>query len=135
MASGSKRREHNRITMKSNYKTGWRSSVQKRKQRKFRANAPKHVKGKFLSAPLDKELREEHNTRSARIRSGDTVEILRGSFKGDVGEVERVDVKRTRIYIRGVERIGKGGQKIPLSVAPSNVRITKLVNDKKRFDK
>ena len=121
--------------MKSNYKTGWKRSEQKRKQRKFRANAPHHIKGKFLSAPLTKELREEHNTRSARIRTGDTVEVMRGSFKGEEGEVESVDLKKARIYVRGIERVGKGGQKIPLSLAASNVRIVQLVKDNKRFNK
>ena len=133
MACGSKRRKHNRITMKSNYKTGWKRSVQPRKQRKFRANAPKHQQGKFLSAPLSKDLREELKTRTARVRTGDTVEIMRGSFKGESGEVESVKSKEAKLIIRGVERIGKGGQKIPLAVPASNVRITQVVKDKKRF--
>lgn len=121
--------------MKSNYKKGWKRSSQKRKQRKYRANAPKHQKGKFLAAPLSPELREEHNTRSIRVRAGDTVEVLRGSSKGESGEVERVNVKKSTIIVRGVERVGKGGQKIPLALQASNVRIVSLVNDKKRFKK
>jgi large subunit ribosomal protein L24 len=119
--------------MKAKYKPQWRSSSQKRKQNKFRFNAPHHQKGKFLGAALDKELREEHKTRSARVRTGDTVEVMRGTFKGSSGQVESIDIKKSKIYVRGVERIGKGGQKIPLAVAASNVRITQLVKDKKRF--
>lgn len=121
--------------MKSNYKRGWKHSSQKRKQRKYRANAPKHIQGKFLRAPLSKELREEHKTRSARIRSGDTVEVMRGSFTGETGEVERVDLKTAKVYVHGVERVGKGGQKIPLPTQASNLRIVSLVQEKERFNK
>lgn len=119
--------------MNSNYNTGWKRSSQKRKQRKYRANAPKHQSGKFLNAPLSEDLREEHETRSARVRTGDTVEVLRGSFKEESGEVERVDPENAKLYIRGVERVGKGGQKQPIPVPASNCRITKLVEDERRF--
>ena len=46
------------IGMKTEWSPGWKSSVQPRKQRKYRMNAPLHVKRKFMSAKLDKTLRE-----------------------------------------------------------------------------
>ncbi|MBS1194889.1 MAG: ribosomal protein L24p/L26e, archaeal/eukaryotic, partial [Methanomicrobia archaeon] len=46
-------------------------SIQPRKQRKARYTAPLHIKGKFLSATLSKELREQYKRRSLRVVKGD----------------------------------------------------------------
>jgi large subunit ribosomal protein L24 len=121
--------------MKHTFKSTWNSSVQPRKQRKYKANAPKHIKGKFLSAPLAKDLQKEHNTRSLRVRVGDEVEVLRGSFKGDDGKVERVDTKNSKLYIHGVERVSPTGSKTLVPIPASNVRITQLEEDAKRVNK
>lgn len=119
--------------MKSGFSTSWKKSVQPRKQRKYVANAPLHVKGKFLSAHLSKELREKHQTRSIRVRSGDKVKVLRGQFKGKEGEVEMVSVKYTKLYIQGVETVKGAGGKIKYPIHPSNVLITSLKADTRRF--
>lgn len=121
--------------MKHTFKSSWKKSTQVRKQRKYRANAPKHIKGKFLSAPLAKDLREKHNTRSLRVRAGDEVEVLRGSFKGDSGKVERVDAKHAKIYVSGIERVSPSGSKNMVAIAASNVRIISLEEDTKRVNK
>lgn len=121
--------------MKHTFKSTWKSSVQARKQRKYKANAPKHIKGKFLSAPLAKDLQKEHNTRSLRVRVGDEVEVLRGNFKAESGKVERVDVKNSKVYISGVERVSPSGSKTMIPIAASNVRITQLEEDSKRVNK
>ena len=41
------------------------ASSQPRKQRKARYNASLHARGKFLNAPLSKELRQKYGTRRA----------------------------------------------------------------------
>ena len=56
------------------------SSIQPRKQRKFRYNAPLHIRGAFLHAPLAADLREKYGKRSFRVVTGDTVKVLRGEF-------------------------------------------------------
>jgi large subunit ribosomal protein L24 len=38
----------------------------------------------------------------AHVRKGDTVFVRSGSSKGQTGEVVRVDVKHSRVYIKGV---------------------------------
>ncbi|MBL8886324.1 MAG: 50S ribosomal protein L24 [Phycisphaerales bacterium] len=38
----------------------------------------------------------------AHVRKGDTVFVRSGSAKGQTGEVVRVDVKHSRVYIKGV---------------------------------
>ena len=80
--------------MKSVFSKSWKSSVQPRKQRKYVYNAPAHVKGVFLSAPLSKSLRAEFGTRSVRVVKGDKVKVLRGKFAGVSGDVLRVDAKK-----------------------------------------
>ena len=119
--------------MKSKFSIKWLSSIQPRKQRKFRANAPLHIKGSFLSAKLSKELQTKQKTRSARVRTGDKVKILRGQFKGKTGAVDTVDVKKERIYVAGAEIIKKEGGKVPYPINASNVIITSLSQDKRRF--
>lgn len=120
--------------MKSAFSIEWLKSLQPRKQRKFRQNAPLHIKGKFLSAKLSKELQKKHNTRSIRVRTGDKVTIMRGQFKGKTGPVERVDPQRERVYVKGAELSKKEGGKVPYPIHPSNLLITTPVtDDKKRF--
>lgn len=119
--------------MKSAFATTWKSSVQRRKQRKYQHNAPAHVKGKFLSAHLSKELKEKHNTRSARVKTGDKVKIIRGSMKGQEGKVEHVDVTNTLVYIEKVDKTKHDGSKTQIGISPSNLVITELdLSDKKR---
>ncbi|MCD6275005.1 MAG: 50S ribosomal protein L24, partial [Candidatus Aenigmarchaeota archaeon] len=50
--------------MKQLFSKSWVKSKQPRKQRKYRHNAPKHIRQKFMHANLSKELREKYNRRS-----------------------------------------------------------------------
>ncbi len=120
--------------MKVGFATTWKASVQTRKQRKYRYNAPYHIKGKFLSAQLSKELREKHKMRSLRVRTGDKVKVMRGQFRGKTGKVESVDIQGTKLYLDKLEVIKQDGSKAKHPVDPSNVMITELnMNDKKRM--
>lgn len=118
--------------MKSAYSTEWGTSKQRRKQRKYQYNAPYHVRSRFLHVHLDSTLRKKHETRSIRIRKGDTVKVLRGQFKGTVGKVDRVDMHKVKVYVNGVDRPKRDGSKSLLPLHPSNLMITSLVSDKMR---
>jgi large subunit ribosomal protein L24 len=108
-------------------------SKQPRKQRKERFTAPLHKRQKYMHALLSKELREKHKRRSAQVKSGDTVKVMRGSHADVVGEVEEVDLKTFKIKIAGVSVFRADGTEVPKPVHPSNVMITKLVlKDEKR---
>ena len=63
--------------MKAKFSKKWKSSKQPRKQRKYRAEAPLHVKHKLVSANLSKELRKKYGRRSFPLRKGDTVLVKR----------------------------------------------------------
>ena len=120
--------------MKSEFNKSWKSSEQPRKQVKFRANAPNHVKRTFMGATLDKSLREKYGRRNIEVRKGDEVKIMRGKFKGKQGKVGVVDVKRTRIQVDGVQRTKQGGEKLETWFHPSKIKIIILnVEDKKRL--
>ena len=122
------------IIMKKDFSDKWIRSKQPRKQRKYSHNAPLHIRGKFMSAHLSKELIKKYNRRSIRLRKGDKVTILRGQFKKKAGRIERVDLKKTKVYIAGVEMVKKDGTKVFYPIHPSNLVITDLnLDDKKRM--
>ena len=119
--------------MKKKFSTQWKSSTQRRKQRKYRYNAPLHIKHKFMAAHLSKELMKKYNTRSIPLREGDTVKVVRGNFKNHVGKIERIFLKKTKVYIEGAQLVKKGGVKSFYPIVPSNVIITNLnLEDKRR---
>ena len=120
--------------MKSEFSKTWNSSNQPRKQIKFRANAPNHIKRTFMGATLEKSLREKYGRRSIEVRKGDEVKIMRGNFKGKQGKVGTVDIKRTRIQVDGIQRTKQGGEKLETWFNPSKIKIIILnADDKKRL--
>ena len=119
--------------MKKKFSKHWKSSKQPKKQRKYRYNAPLHIKQKFVHVHLSKELIKKHKTRNLGLKKGDKVKVLRGQFKKHTGSVERIDLKKTRVYISGIEITKKEGTKTTYPIDPSNLIITELnLDDKKR---
>lgn len=112
--------------MKTKFSTSWKSSVQPRKQRKYRYNAPLHVKQKFVSVHLSKELRKKYKKRNINLRKGDSIKVMRGQFKNKTGKVDEVDLKKTRIYVSGIEITKKDGTKTRYPIHPSNLMVTEL---------
>ena len=120
--------------MKKEFSKHWKSSKQPRKQRKYLARAPLNIKHKFLGAHLSKELRAKYKIRRLPVRKEDEVIIKRGQFKNLRGRIERVLLRRTRIYVSGAQINKKDGSKAYYPVHPSNVIITNLnLNDKERI--
>lgn len=119
--------------MKKDWSPKWVKSTQPRKQRKYRYNAPLSVRHKFLAAHLSKELRERYGKRSMPVRKSDEVLVMKGSFRGYKGVVDRVDMKSSKIYVDGMKRKKVDGSEITVPIHPSNVMITKLsIEDKMR---
>ncbi len=109
-------------------------SKKPRKQRKALYTAPLHKRRKLLSAHLSKELREKYKRRSLPIRRGDEVKILRGEFKGKVGKVSKVDLKKLKVYVEGVTRKRTVGTEVQVPIHPSNLMIINLeLSDKRRL--
>jgi len=119
--------------MKKKFSVLWKSSKQPRKQKKYVYNAPYHIKKKLIGVHLTKELRTKYNKRAVTLKKGDKVKIMRGGYKGKIGKVERIDIKKSRIFITGIEVVKKDGSKMLFPLNPSNLLITELnLDDKKR---
>ncbi|HLD78156.1 MAG TPA: 50S ribosomal protein L24 [archaeon] len=119
--------------MRNEWSPRWNSSTQPRKQRKYRYNAPLHVRHSFLTAPLSAELRQQLRIRSLPVRKGDEVEVLRGQFARTKGSVDRVDLRKAKVYVSTAKVKKAGGAEVLRPIDPSKVRIVKLgADDKER---
>ncbi|MCK4902540.1 MAG: 50S ribosomal protein L24 [Thermoplasmatales archaeon] len=111
-------------------------SVKPRKQIKEIYNAPQHLKRKWLSSHLEESLLLKYGKRAVSVAKGDTVRVMRGSFKGHEDKVVRAGVGKRIIEIEGITMTKADGNKIPKPIHPSNVEITKLnLTDKWRRKK
>ena len=111
----------------------WAKSKQTRKQRKYRYNAPINIKRKYLSSNLSKELRNEFKKRSASVKKGDSIKVLRGSFKDKTGKIEKVDVKKSKIYCKEITMKKVNGTEVQIALDPSNVQLIDVdLKDPKR---
>ena len=121
--------------MKIKFSKAWIGSKQPRKQRKYLANAPIHIKKKMVGANLSKELRKKHGKRSMALRKGDTVRIMRGKFKKKEGKVTRVNPGMFHIEVEGIQRKKQDGSKVNVKLQPSNLQIIALgLEDVRRSD-
>lgn len=121
--------------MKAKWRNTWTGSRKPRKQRKYRHNAPLHIKKKFMASHLSKELREKYKTRSLPLRKGDKVIIAKGQFKGTTGKIEKINLKRTRVFVENVKIEKNDGTMTMFPLSPSNLIITTLnLDDKKRVE-
>ena len=108
--------------MMKKFSKSWIRSKQTKKQRKYRYNAPLHIKQKFVGVHLSKELRKKHGRRSIKVRKGDSIKILR-------------DLKKTLVYISGIEITKRDGTKTRFPINPSNLMVTELNTDDKKRNK
>lgn len=99
------------------------NSIQPRKQRKFRYNAPLHLRKKMVAVHVSKELKAKLSTkrRSVPAHKGDKVKVMNGEHKGKIGKVLEVSLNDLKIYVEGVtRRNAKGIEKI-IAIDPSNL--------------
>jgi len=102
-----------------------------KKQRKRLHQAPLHERYRRFASPLSPELKKSHNTGSVPVRTGDTVRVMRGDYRGLEGKTTRVDRKNYRVFIEGVTREKVDGTSTSVPIHPSKVMITRLNLDDK----
>jgi large subunit ribosomal protein L24 len=107
-------------------------SKQPRKQRNADAEASLHERHRKVRATLADDLREEYDQRNVRVNEGDTVEVMRGDFAGESGEVIDVDLKDATVSVEDVTVEAADGEEVPRALEPSNVRVTALDLDDDR---
>ncbi len=106
-------------------------TIRPRQQRKKLYQAPLHRRYRRFSASLSPDLKSSHNTNSIQVRTGDTVRVMRGDYKGFEGKVTRVDRKEYRILVEGATREKVDGSTALVPIHPSKVMITHLNLDDK----
>ena len=122
--------------MKKQFSTAWKASSQPRKQRKYVANAPLHIKRKLLNVNLSKDLRKKYDKRTITVRKGDTVKVMRGKFARKQGKVTEIKTKLGKIYIENLQTKKQDGSKVNVPFRASNIQIIELkLDDKKRSAK
>lgn len=110
-------------------------SSRPRKQRRFRFNAPMHIRQRYANVHISRELKSKLaiKRRSVQIRRGDTVKVMIGKNRGKSGKVNRVDLKKSRVFIDGIVRRDAKGKEMLTPISPSNLYITDLdLTDKQR---
>lgn len=119
--------------MEKDFSTHWKGSKSVRKQRKYRHNAPLHIKRKFLAANLSKDLKKRHSKRSLIVRKGDKVKVERGKFKDKIAKVNKVSISDQLVYLDGIDLTKKDGSRAEVGLHPSNLTILELaIEDKER---
>ncbi|HNZ52262.1 MAG: 50S ribosomal protein L24P [Candidatus Diapherotrites archaeon ADurb.Bin253] len=116
--------------MKKKFSTHWKSSKQPRKKRKYVANAPLHLRKKFVSINLSKELRKKTNKRNIPAKKGDKVKICVGKFKGKTGKILTVNLKTSKIIVEEIQVKKQDGSKVNFKLQPSNLQIIELAERK-----
>ncbi|MBN1861946.1 MAG: 50S ribosomal protein L24 [Candidatus Thermoplasmatota archaeon] len=109
------------------------TSIKPRKQRYRLHHAPLHKKRKWISSHLAENLLLKYDRRSLPLVKGDTVKIMRGSFRGHEDKVVKVNIRDQTVEIEGVTITTAKGTKIAKPLHASTLLITKLnVTDKWR---
>lgn len=111
-------------------------STQPRKERKTLYNLPVHKNRAAIAAHLDEPLLLKYNTRSATVRKGDTVRVMRGEYAGISGKVVEVNTRTRKVTVEGVTVTKADSTQKARPLDPSNLVITKLnLEDPKRREK
>jgi large subunit ribosomal protein L24 len=109
---------------------------QPHKQRQRERDAPLHEKHEQVKATLSQDLRDEYDQRSVRVNAGDTVDVMRGDFAGEEGEVIKVDLRDAVVHVEGVTVETVDGEEVPRPLDASNLRVTDLdLSDSKRQER
>ena len=136
MAGYSKSSFNRGVKMNKLFSKSWKASKQPRKQRKYLHNAPLHIRRKFFSALLSKELRKKFERRNLPLVKDDEVKIMRGKYKGKIGKITNVNRRKIRVYIDQAYKLKLDGNKSYYPIHPSNVMIINPnIKDKKRIKK
>jgi large subunit ribosomal protein L24 len=119
-----------------NWSKEWKSSTNPTKQRKYRENAPQHVKDKLVSANLSHKLRDELGTRNIPLRRGDQVEVVRGDEKGEEGIISSIDRDSQKVYVNNITVTRNNGTESEIPLRPSNLQVKALnIDDNQRLEK
>ncbi len=93
--------------------------------------AMNQIVNKQISATLSKDLRKKYSRRSARIMVDDTVNVIRGEYKGLTGKITKISIDTSSVAIEGNKKEKSKGGKVDILIHSSNGVITSLKTDDK----
>ncbi len=109
-------------------------SKKPKKQRKRFHSMPLHRRRKSVSSHLGKSLKKELGKRALPVRKGDTVKVMRGSFKGKSAKVSSVNSAEMKVFLEKTTRKKSDGTEIAVPFHPSNLLIESIEKgDEKRL--
>lgn len=96
--------------------------------------AKNHQKSKRMNVHLSKELRGKMKTRkrSALVRKGDRVRVMRGPSKGTSAKVVKVSHTKMKVYLEGVSVRNARAREVMVPLSPSNLELIGLEKTKER---
>lgn len=108
--------------------------MKKDAERKKFYNAKMHERTHFMHAHLSKELKTKIGTkkRAVLINRGDSVKIMRGTHKGKIAKVAKVNYNKLAVYLEGISHKNAKGTEILIRFQPSNLMLTELKLSKER---
>ena len=122
--------------MDKKWSANWASSTRSRKQRKYRYNAPLHIKRKFLAAKLETKLCKQIGKKTIVIKKNDEIIIKRGKYKSKMGKVVALQIDKSTVHIENIKEKKGNGQEYMIPIHASNLQIIKLnLDDTRRIDK
>jgi len=113
-----------------------KSSKPTKVRKSMALNAVRDRSLKLARAALSSDLKSKYGTNSVRLRTGDSVKLVRGEYAGVEGKIQKVYPKEGRITVEGVTREKIAGGTTPLRIHASNVVVTSVnLDDKFRRQK
>ena len=85
-------------------------SSSRRKSRKAHFTAGSSLRRKIMSCHVSKDLKTKYEIRAIPVRKGDTVKIMRGTFKGREGKVLTAYRSRWCLHIEKVVKEKANGK-------------------------
>ena len=119
-----------------NWSRNWKNSEQPQKQRKYTRNAPKHIQDQLIKTRLNKDIRNELETKTIPIKRGDRAQVMTGDYKGKEGIVSEIDRDKQKVYLNEIttERVDGTQKMVPID--NSNLQIEALnIEDMQRLEK
>ena len=121
--------------MKKDWSPHWSSSSKPGKQVKYKENDPLPIRHKLMASHLNKDLKKQYDRRSFPVRKGDKVKVMRGEYKGTIGEITKAEAKHYKVLVKGAEEKTKAGPTRFYPIAPSNLLLISFnLEDKKRAE-
>lgn len=111
-------------------------SKKPKKQRKAFHEKPLHARQREVASHLAKKLAGELSMRAIPLRTGDSVKVMRGGFKGKSGKVSRVDYSKMQVFVEKLSRRKADGTEVLVAFKASNLLVESLEKgDEKRLKK